>query len=191
MYTVYKKIENLREMKQDIKFFQRIISILDIGENHDSIDDDINTVEASIKNLQKHLEEFINNELLEVYELMLTQYKTAKRFDIYIGPDVESNTKNDKLYKTACRKLKPIIKIFDVKPGIYSDKFQSSKIGNNITYLRSVSFTFERDESFQNMTVTIMVRESILPYATRNGADKEIYKATLKMNNYVNGEKNE
>ena len=191
MSGVYGKLAALKKSKQDIKFFQRIISILDIGENNENIDDDIAAVGASIKNLQNHLEEFINNVLLEVYELMLTQYKTALRFDIYIGPDAESNNKNDKLYKTACRKLKPIIKIFDVKPGIYSDKFQSSKIGNDITYLRSVSFTFERDESFQNMTVTIMVRERILPYATRNGADKEIYKATLKMNNYVDGEKNE
>ena len=187
MSGVYDKIEALKKSKQDIKFFQRIISILDIGENHENIDDDITAVGASIKNLQNHLEEFINNELLEVYELMRAQYKTARRFDIYIGPDVDSKTKNDKLYKPACKKLKPIIKIFDVKPGIYSDKFQSSKIGNNITYLRSVAFTFERDESFQNMTVTIMVRERILPYATRNGADKEIYKATI----YVDEKKEE
>lgn len=87
--------------------------------------------------------------------------------------------------------LNSIIQKFDLKPGIYSDKFQSSKIGNNIKYLRSVVFTFERDESSQYITVIIMIREQILPFVARNGRGKEIYRATLKMNNYVDGEKNE
>lgn len=182
MSDVYNKIVTLRGLKQNIKFFQRIIFFLDIEENDDEINKDINEIESSINNLKSHLEEFINKKILEAYKLMPSDYKEQRHIDFYIGPDVSSKIENVKWYKDVRTKLKPIIKIFKIKPGVYSDRLQSSKIGNDIVYSRSVGFDFECDESFQNMTVTIMIRERLLNSAIgKTGADKKIYESKIKI----------
>lgn len=182
MQNSYEKIIDLRLIKQDIKFCKRVISNLDIGEENNEIDEDINEIKSSINNIKSHLEECINKEILKAYELISNRYKEQTHFEFCIGPDVAAEIKLSEYYKSVKKILKPVIKIFDINTGIYSDRFPSSKIGYNVVYSRCVYFDFDLDESFQNITVTIKVSERLLQWDARKIADKEIYKTLIKIN---------
>lgn len=71
----HNKITALKKVKQDIKFFQRVIYTLNIEEENTEIDEDINEIKSSIDNLKLHLKECINKEILKAYELLSNRCK--------------------------------------------------------------------------------------------------------------------
>ena len=183
MSRICEENETLTSVKQDIKFFKRVISNLDLREirEKNGINDEINKIKSSSNNLRSLLEDLINKEILEAYKLILASYGQETHFEFCIGPDAVAEIAVSELYKSVEKILDPVIKIFDIEPDVCADRFPSSKIECNFVYKRSVYFVFDHDEYLQNITVTINVKERLLRRSIFN--IKEIYKTTININN--------